>query len=320
MKKFPLTVIIANYNSGIFLEKCINSINNCTKVPSEIIIVDDKSTDNSLKFAKILKKKNSNVKIICKKKNEGAAKARYVALKKIKNKIISYIDADDFIENGALFKAYKRIIKTKSDICLFKLYRYQDGRSVIHYANPVKKKLTGKEAVEATLGKWNIHFLGVFRKDLFVSAYNSLNIKRNLFNADELIIRLYFKISQKVVTINKKYFYRYHKLSTTNKTSLIYHRDNLRKLEELISYLWVIKFAKNEYNHLLYPCVKWGISLSYKIWKQRKIIGSTKTKIALMKFLNAVIKEVDLLTFYKNYPLHFFIFLYIKLNLLIKNG
>lgn len=320
MKKFPLSVIIANYNSGIFLKKCINSINNSPKIPSEIIIVDDKSTDNSLKIAKILKKKNSNIKIICKKKNEGAAKARYVALKKIKNKIISSIDADDFVENGALFQAYKKLIKTKSDICLFKLYSYQDGKSAIHYANPLKKKLTGKEAVAETLGKWNIHFSGVFRKDLFINAYKSLNIKKNLFNTDELIIRLFFKNSQKIITTNKKYFYRFHKLSTTNKTYSIYHRDNSRLLEELISYLWVIKFAKNEYNDFLYPCVRWGISLSYKIWKQRKIISPIKTKIALTRFLNAISKEINLFTFYKNYPLHFFIFLYIKLNLLINNG
>ena len=172
-----------------------------------------------------------------------------------------------------------------------------------------------------------------FQIDNFVwfcrlNNYNSVNLKgkkiwyfknKSFFSINIKSGKIFPFVNKKYY-INKKYFYRYHKLSTTNKTSLIYHPDNLRKLEELISYLWVIKFAKNEYNHLLYPCVRWGISLSYKIWKQRKIIGSIKTKIELMRFLNAVSKEIDLMTFYKNYPLHFFIFLYIKLNLLIKNG
>jgi glycosyltransferase involved in cell wall biosynthesis len=63
MKNFPLTVIIANYNSGFFLKKCIDSINGSKKIPSEIIIVDDKSTDNSLKLAEILKKKIQILKL-----------------------------------------------------------------------------------------------------------------------------------------------------------------------------------------------------------------------------------------------------------------
>jgi glycosyltransferase involved in cell wall biosynthesis len=319
MKDFPLTVIIANYNSGFFLKKCIDSINGSKKIPSEIIIVDDKSTDNSLKLAEMLKKKNSNIKIISKYKNQGAAEARYTALRKIKNKIISYIDADDFIENGALYSAYKKLIKTKSDICLFKLFRYEDGRFKIHSANPSKKILTGKEAAEETLGKWGIHFLGVFRKDLFLNAYNYLNIKKKLFNADELIARLFFNSSTKVVTTEKKYFYRSNKSSTTNKRVPFAHKDNLYKLEELISYLWVIKFAKNNYNHLLYPCVRWGVSLAYKIWKQRKIISSVKTKIELKKFLNAITNEIRLITFLKNSPLHFFIFFFLKLNLSLNN-
>lgn len=52
------SIIIPNYNSEKWIEKCLDSVLNQTFKDYEIIIVDDKSTDNSVSIIqKKLRKK-----------------------------------------------------------------------------------------------------------------------------------------------------------------------------------------------------------------------------------------------------------------------
>lgn len=46
MKK--ISIIIVNYNSGNYLFRCLSSIQNTVRVPYEVIVVDNKSTDTSI--------------------------------------------------------------------------------------------------------------------------------------------------------------------------------------------------------------------------------------------------------------------------------
>ena len=59
-----ISVVIANYNSGNYIEQCINSLTRQTYKDIEIIFFDDNSTDNSIneikKFpiVKVIENKN----------------------------------------------------------------------------------------------------------------------------------------------------------------------------------------------------------------------------------------------------------------------
>ena len=55
-----ISVVIANYNSGKYINQCINSLKSQTYKNIEIIFFDDNSTDNSLEIIQ----KYSDVKII----------------------------------------------------------------------------------------------------------------------------------------------------------------------------------------------------------------------------------------------------------------
>ena len=56
--KIPkVSVVIVNYNNAKYLEKCIKSLLNQSYRNIEIIIVDDKSTDNSFNILKKYRKK-----------------------------------------------------------------------------------------------------------------------------------------------------------------------------------------------------------------------------------------------------------------------
>ena len=59
-----ISVVIANYNSGKYIDQCINSLKSQTYKNVEIIFFDDNSTDNSLEIIQ----KYSDVKVIKNKK------------------------------------------------------------------------------------------------------------------------------------------------------------------------------------------------------------------------------------------------------------
>ena len=66
-----LTVIIPNYNKERFVKQCVESVLCQTYSPIDIIVVDDKSTDNSGEILKELAGKNANVKLILLDENAG---------------------------------------------------------------------------------------------------------------------------------------------------------------------------------------------------------------------------------------------------------
>ena len=88
-----VSVVIPVYNSEKFLDETISSILNQSYDNLEILVIDDGSTDDSLK---ILKKYNDKIKIISK-KNQGLAKSLNTALKKISGKWFIWVSPDDVL-------------------------------------------------------------------------------------------------------------------------------------------------------------------------------------------------------------------------------
>ena len=66
-----LTVAIANYNHGHFLERCITAVMTQEKVPDEIIIYDDCSTDNSLEIIHGIQTRWPQIRLIQGQRNVG---------------------------------------------------------------------------------------------------------------------------------------------------------------------------------------------------------------------------------------------------------
>lgn len=90
-----ISVVIPLYNKEKRISDCINSVIAQTSAATEIIIVDDGSTDDSLEIAKrSLKNHNGNVKIISQ-KNSGASSARNTGVEASESNLIAFLDADD---------------------------------------------------------------------------------------------------------------------------------------------------------------------------------------------------------------------------------
>lgn len=92
-KALTLSIIIPVYNEQDYLALCLDAIEKQNLKPDEVIVIDNNSTDNTLKIAK----KYPFVKIINEKK-QGALFARTTGFNAAKSDIIGRIDADTRIE------------------------------------------------------------------------------------------------------------------------------------------------------------------------------------------------------------------------------
>ena len=91
------TVISAVYNVEKYIVQYITSLENQTLVPSEIILVDDGSTDNTKAEIIALQNKFANIQYVYK-ENGGQSSARNVGLSMASGDYVTFIDPDDFVE------------------------------------------------------------------------------------------------------------------------------------------------------------------------------------------------------------------------------
>ena len=93
-----LSIIVPVYNSGAYLEECLNSLVLQDVVDFEVIIVDDNSSDNSLDIIKKYCELLPDVfKYIHLDENKGVSVARNIGLKYASGEYIGFVDSDDFV-------------------------------------------------------------------------------------------------------------------------------------------------------------------------------------------------------------------------------
>ena len=90
-----LTVLMPVYNAEKFLKDSIGSILKQTYSDFELLILDDGSTDNSLKIIKAYAKEDKRIKILVNKTNQKQTKCRNRLLKNSKTEFVAWMDADD---------------------------------------------------------------------------------------------------------------------------------------------------------------------------------------------------------------------------------
>jgi glycosyltransferase involved in cell wall biosynthesis len=91
---YKISVIIPYYNGSQSIERALDSVFEQTRLPDEVIIVDDGSRDIESKF--LLGIKRANVVKIYRTANAGQAAARNYGVGKANADFISFLDQDDY--------------------------------------------------------------------------------------------------------------------------------------------------------------------------------------------------------------------------------
>ncbi|HEY6630835.1 MAG TPA: glycosyltransferase [Rhizobiaceae bacterium] len=101
-----VSVVIPCYNYGRYLPQCVESVTSGQPgIDLEILIVDDKSTDDSLDVARSISESDSRVRVIAHAQNKGHISTYNDGLDAATGEFVLLLSADDLVTPGALTRA-----------------------------------------------------------------------------------------------------------------------------------------------------------------------------------------------------------------------
>ncbi len=116
-KEMKLSVIIPAYNEEKFIERCLKSVFENIPEVTEVIVVDNNSTDKTSEIANKLSLQFPKIKVI-KETNKGTNKARQRGFEEAKGELLVFIDADTSVPAGWYNKIVKNFSEDKNLVCL----------------------------------------------------------------------------------------------------------------------------------------------------------------------------------------------------------
>lgn len=107
MNRPLFSIIVPVYRVEKYIQDCLNSILTQSFKNFEILIVNDKTNDDSINSIKNIIKNDDRIKLINHRKNKGLGAARNTGLRHAKGKYILCVDSDDWLSNDCLEILYQ---------------------------------------------------------------------------------------------------------------------------------------------------------------------------------------------------------------------
>lgn len=248
-----VSICIPIYNGEKYLKECLITVINQTYTALEILIVDDGSTDESLKIVNEFMKSEPRIRLVVNPKNLGLVKNWQNCIKLARGTWIKFMFQDDTMELSCVEEMVAGCVENDASLCICSrsfIIEENTAESVKQYflqqvikleeTYPDKKKLTPIEI--AALAKNNLfdNFLGepitlLFKKKM-VNNIGSYNPDLVQLVDYEFVLRAC--LHGGVVFIPRKLVnFRTHSLSSTNlKNSSDIKKIKVRYIEPLIMF------------------------------------------------------------------------------------
>lgn len=124
-----LSIIIPVYNVEPYLECCLCSVINIKDVSTQIICIDDASTDRSAEILNCFRP--MNIEIYHNDENQGLAFSRNVGLEHARGRYIMFVDSDDYVATEAVSGFVRKMNQKSLDVLYFDVEEFgADGLDV----------------------------------------------------------------------------------------------------------------------------------------------------------------------------------------------
>ena len=249
-ENFLISIVIPVYNAEKYLEQCLNSIKNQTYKNFEVILVNDGSIDNSESICKVFVESDTRFRYYLK-ANGGASSARNLGLDNAQGKYITFIDADDWVDENHLEVLINNIKENNSDMAVSSIKKFDNvSRFKFRvYSNQEKyllnyNKLNREEflvilprLIHAS-NSYKIAVSKLFKKELLSDVRFDESI---VYGEDlEFFFKIYNNISSISYVDEVTYVYRLHNERTSSKFNqqyveqvLLIYKKIYEKIEEL---------------------------------------------------------------------------------------
>ncbi len=208
-----LTIAIPVYNVAKYLPRCLESLIALSPPCSEVIAVDDGSTDGSIHILEAYRSQIPGLKIL-RQENAGAAVARNVGLDMAQGKYLAFLDSDDFLTPDAYSAALAQAERDNLDIMMFNGWYHFEGREQDRLVYPDLLNYgpcTGQEwIVTAQLGTKFLHYPwpNIYKRD-FLLENRIQFIPGQKFNEDvPWVTRTLIAAKRVAYDRTPRYFYR----------------------------------------------------------------------------------------------------------------
>ncbi len=225
-----VSIIILNYNGIADLKECVDSLYKINYKNFEIILADNNSQDNSVKF---IRENYNHVKIIEFKKNFGFAKGNNLAISYAEGEYIVLLNMDTVVDKNWLKELIKVAEQSKKiGIVGSKMYYYDDRKTIDFagsytdiYGNTIHigKKKIGTELYNKQM------------KSFYISGASIL-FRRELYEKIKLFDPIYFMYYEDVDFCWRAWIYGYDVVYAPK--SIIYHKieRNPKKVKKNYSF------------------------------------------------------------------------------------
>lgn len=274
-------MIIPVYNTYEYLVKCIESVLAQTLKSIEIIVVNDGSTDESLKILNQYVKTNGI--ILIDKKNEGQGVARNKALDIAQGQYIAFIDSDDYIENDMLERMYEKAESSKLDItiCNYKVVDINGNEIINNISLDNFEIINSNECIKRFLVcntiegfSWN----KLFSSKLFNE--NCVRYPANMKYEDIPVVTNLILNSNKIGFVNEKFYYYVQRgQSTTNQININNLNDfyiSIKMVGDILKKSVGLDHFKDEYQYYYIKKMMYQYINLYKLKDSKDILDIEK--------------------------------------------
>ncbi|MBN8133422.1 glycosyltransferase family 2 protein [Vibrio vulnificus] len=181
-----ITIIIPVYNGEIYIRDCVSSFANKLIVESEVIIINDGSTDDSLRVCLELEKKYDNVTCYSQ-ENKGLSETRNRGVELSSGDYILFLDCDDMLNPYELNRLIPFI--NKVDMLFFSGESFYEE---IDLNNDIKKILYKRESIENSISGHEYFKSAIDNKEYSPSACMYF-IKSSIAKKHKFIPNIYYE-------------------------------------------------------------------------------------------------------------------------------
>lgn len=149
--KPEVSIVVPVYNAAAYLEQTVEMVRRQTFSDWELLLVDDGSSDASVRIAEELAKADERIRLFVQKQNGGAAKARNAGIREAAGRYLAFLDADDIWQPQKLERELA-FLKEKQAAFVCTSYEFGDeegnGTGKVVHVPPV---LTYRKALSRTV-------------------------------------------------------------------------------------------------------------------------------------------------------------------------